>query len=63
LQLLRVNPNYACEIVTACAALHNVATKDDFEWTQSPDEANINDNVQINATGNARIRELLAYFT
>jgi len=58
---LRVSPKYACKIIMSAATLHNIATKDDFEYNQNQAEEH-NEILHEPPNNLARYNELLAYF-
>lgn len=67
LNFMRLNPAYAGRIVMACSALHNIASKDDFDPpvgnNDTPHDGG--DHAQSGnmcASGRARVQELLNYF-
>ncbi len=66
LNYLRLEPISAGKVVMACSVLHNVATKDDFEYDatdQYEPEVGIGGGANPDRATEQRIRELLDYFS
>jgi len=68
LNYLRLSPNYAGKVVTACMTLHNVSNKEDFDWEMQEEsvptltgQPDLPQN-GVDPRGVAKVRELLAYF-
>jgi hypothetical protein len=63
LVFLRLKPTFAARVIMACTTLHNLASKEDFEF--EPPEAAPMQGVQVgaaNVTSNAKQQEILHYF-
>ena len=65
---MRLQPERAAVITMACAALHNIAKRDDFDWTSPPDDSPPSPivppstQVALDARTQSKITELLTYF-
>jgi len=62
---LRVCPTFAGKIIMACATFHNIASKEDFEWTRTPNLTVSPQNQPQgppSAAALSRLQELIEYF-
>jgi len=61
---LRVTPIQAAKIIMTCATLHNLCSADDFyeELPEGPDMEDNANQEEVDASGVARVQELLNYF-
>jgi len=61
LKKMRLEPTYAGRIIMACAALHNITTREDF-WVDAPEAIDSVNVPEPPNNNNRRLNELLMFF-
>jgi len=62
LKYMRLDPCYAGKVIMACATLHNIATKEDFDYNVLDNDNNIPSTNEAGVQAERRLNELLVYF-
>jgi hypothetical protein len=69
LNYLRVQPDFAGNIINACATIHNIASKEDFDYQSKNvvDDGDgrgsgLEDEEEATSAGQDKLNELLMYF-